>query len=93
MKTNVKFLVHYSLVYDEELFAFFPDELHVEVVDETTAKGKLYLMRCYSHIGQHSACHIDYANESREATKEEYNPLLEELLSIGYELNILNKDK
>jgi len=45
----------------------------------------------YSHIGQHSACHKDYANECKEATKEEYAPLLEELKGQGYEnLQILN---
>jgi hypothetical protein len=44
---------------------------------------------CYSHIGQHSACHPDYAKECKEAT--DYQELKEELESIGYSLNILNK--
>ena len=87
MKTNVKFLVNNDTDYHTDLFAFFPDDLYSELVYEDT------MLNSYSSVGQHSACHIDYANESREATEEEYNSLKEELLSIGYELNILNKDK
>lgn len=43
----------------------------------------------YSHIGQHSACSIDYVKGCRPATLIEYEPLKKELESIGYNLNIL----
>lgn len=46
----------------------------------------------YAHLGQHSGCHIDYANECKEATSIEYADLKKELESIGYNINILNKD-
>jgi hypothetical protein len=46
---------------------------------------------CYSHIGQHCGCCIEYVNESRPATKEEYKDLLEELTSIGYDVLIPQK--
>jgi len=84
MKTKVKFLVHSSLVYGDEIFAFFPDE-----PEDKEYTPDLYTS--YAHIGQHSACHIDYANESREATLKEYLTLKEELISLGYKLDILNK--
>ena len=45
---------------------------------------------CYAHIGQHSACNLDYvAIETVEATPEEYKDLADELTnSIGYNLDI-----
>ena len=46
---------------------------------------------CYSHVGQHSACHIDYVHGSKPATESEYQALKQELESIGYELNIIKK--
>lgn len=67
------------------VFAFFPEEKHNNIED------KMFV--CYAHIGQHSACHIDYANECKEATKKQYLPLLNELQSIGYnDLKVLNKN-
>lgn len=66
-----------------QVFAFFPEEKYNSIEN-----GTFY---SYSTIGQHSACHIDYAKECKEATKEEYLPLMKELKQIGYNLNILNK--
>ena len=75
-KTDVKFLVNGS-----DLFAFFPQENY--------DNGNI-LKSAYSHIGQHSACCEDYADESRPATEAERAGLIKELKSIGYKLNILN---
>lgn len=61
-----------------DIFAFFPDL----VADR---KGNL---TSYAHIGQHSACSIDYAKQCKVA--EHYKELAAELTSIGYELDILN---
>lgn len=84
-KTDVKFLVNETdKDFDKDVFAFFPKEKY---------KGthERYIIRMsYSHIGQHSDCHIDYANESRPATKEEREDLIKELESIGYNLNTIN---
>lgn len=79
MKTKVQFLIH-GKGKDKDLFAYFPG-LTVGTMYNTS----------YSHIGQHAACSPIYARESREATKKEYSCLLTELISIGYDLEILNK--
>lgn len=96
IKTRVQFLVNCetfeklglpnaeglkeSGIYND-LFAFFPD-------DKYNADPALFTS--YSHVGQHSACHIDYVKESRPATPEEYNDLKLELESLGYNLEVVN---
>lgn len=75
-KTQVVFLINERT---NDLFAFFPNE---DYNDFSLTKV------CYSHVGQHSGCVLDYAKESKEATKEEYNDLKEELESIGYNLEL-----
>ena len=79
-KTSVVFLIHNTDNQHSDLFAFFP-----KIVEQNS----VYM--CYARNGQHSPCHIDYARESRLATPEEYDPLREELESLGYNLNILSK--
>lgn len=46
------------------------------------------IITCYSHIGQHSACQVDYMNACDKATESEYADLKAELESIGYKLKI-----
>ena len=75
MKTKVKFLYN---EYNDDLFAYFPFE-------ESSQGYKT----AYSHLGQHSACHHKYAEESREATMLEYLDLFNELQSIGYRLELI----
>lgn len=78
-KTKVKFLVNETDKI-QDVFAFFPEEVH---------NGEL--KTSYSHIGQHSACSEEYANESRDATPEERKDLQNELEnSVGYNLEVLN---
>lgn len=87
MITKVKFLIEKpegDLPCD--VFAFFPNSLYSS---SPVYEGKMF--DCYAHVGQHSSCHIDYASECIEATKEQYLPLLNELESIGYKLEVLNK--
>ncbi len=79
MKTKVEFLYNER---EDDLFAFFPEK---DYYDNPLIKTS------YAHIGQHSACHIEYAKESREATKKEYEPLKRELESLGYDLIIMNR--
>ena len=64
----------------DESFAYFPEENYNNLSKTTKV--------CYSHVGQHSACCIAYAKESRLATKEEYKELKDELESIGYNLEL-----
>ena len=80
--TNVLFLLGRDS--ETEVFAYFPDnfynkQLHPDLRD------------CYSHIGQHSACHVDYAAGCKEANYNQYQDLLKELVSIGYE-NLIIKN-
>jgi len=77
--TKVMFLVNERDPEDPDLFAYFPEEIH---------NGEY--RTAYSHIGQHSSAHPDYAKESREASPEEYANLKAELEGIGYDLEILN---
>ena len=78
-KTKVVFLINES-DDSEDLFAFFPEEEYHSEPSNTKMS--------YAHIGQHSACVMDYAKESRVATKEEYSDLEKELESIGYNLEL-----
>ena len=76
-KTQVVFLINERT---NELFAYFLEENHNDLSETTKV--------CYSHVGQHSACCIAYAKESREATEEEYKELKEELEGTGYNLEL-----
>ena len=76
-KTKVKFLIEKDT--KEDVFAYFP----YEIADLQGNKMS------YSTQGQHSACHPDYANECTPAPKSMFIPLLNELISIGYQLQII----
>ncbi len=80
-QTKVMFLVNENDPENPDVFAYFPEIKHQGIY-----------RTAYSHIGQHSAIHPDYANESRQATPEEYQELKTELEGIGYNLEIINKD-
>lgn len=46
----------------------------------------------YQHIGQHGACHPDLLKNFKDASYKEYEELLKELESIGYDnLLVLNE--
>ena len=49
------------------------------------------MVTCYAHCGQHSALHIDYLTGLKAASFEESNPLLLELINIGYDCKITKK--
>lgn len=67
---------------DGDIFAYFP---------ELPFNNQPGMFTCYAHIGQHSACHRDYLRGKRLATKEQYQPLLNELIGQGYDdLIVLN---
>lgn len=76
--TDVVFLFEQD---EDTVFAFFPCEHY---------NHDLSLRTCYAHVGQHSACAIDYANGKRIAKEEDYKALKNELEGIGYKLNVLN---
>jgi hypothetical protein len=72
-KTIVRFYIEPNA--NGQAFSYFPK-------DNGEFKG------CYSHIGQHSACHPDYLKQCRKATPEQYAPLKTELENIGYNLTV-----
>ena len=76
-KTQVVFLFNER---EKDLFAFFLNEDYNDISSLTKV--------CYSHVGQHSACVMDYAKESRQATKDEYKDLKGELEGLGYNLEL-----
>lgn len=61
-----------------DIFAFFP-----ELIADRNGNFTLY-----SHVGQHSACSMEYARKCKVA--DHYRELAAELSSIGYSLDILN---
>lgn len=50
-------------------------------------------LTCYSHIGQHSACSLDWLRTTRPATPDEYAALKAELegAPYGYRLRIYDR--
>ncbi len=75
MKTDVIFRY-----WENTVIAIFPDEL-----------GNMNPATCssYQAIGQHGACAPDFIiQNSKLATPEQYQPLFDELTSIGYSLKI-----
>ena len=66
------------------VFAFFPREHYFD----KSHKAYNYNFMSYAHVGQHSPCNIDYAEECEKAT--EYSELKTELEGLGYNLNVLN---
>lgn len=78
MKTKIKFLFEADSTTD--VFAYMPYENHA--INSKTA---------YSHIGQHSACSPEYAKHCKPAPFTAFEPLLNELKSMGYDVEILNR--
>jgi hypothetical protein len=69
-----------SMRGEVEIGAFFPEE-----------PQSFNTILCYAHVGQHSGASRDYMKSLEPATKNEYQSLLDELQSIGYELEIINE--
>lgn len=62
-----------------EVIALFPQE---------PAKSDGWECMSYMHQGQHSAASPRIVDNTKAATPKEYAPLVAELLSIGYRLDI-----
>jgi pyruvate/oxaloacetate carboxyltransferase len=46
---------------------------------------------CYAHLGQHGAVALDYLQDTFPARTLEYYPLMKELESIGYDLQVAKR--
>ena len=78
--TRVKFLMDKTEDNTGDVFALFPDLVY---------NREPSIVTCYAHIGQHSACSLEYASECKEATVKQYKDLYNELTNcIGYNLDI-----
>lgn len=85
MATLVKFLIDKDLDDDKgEVFAYFPNLNYNKHMYGNSVKTG------YAHIGQHTSVQADYAAECKLATPLQYEALKNELISIGYELNIVS---
>ena len=71
-KTRMAFLVDEDF---GEVTAFFVDDKWNEK-DYTS----------YSHVGQHGPASVEWAKGCRQARKDEYTALLNELTEIGYDV-------
>jgi len=57
----------------------------VAVFPECKEMGNTQTVLCYSHEGQHSSGELSYFKNLPLSSKKEYEPLLKELKSIGYD--------
>lgn len=80
---RVKFLIEKPEDISCDVFAFFPNDKHSNLND---------MFITYDHLNQHSSCDLEYANECRLATKQEYQSLLNELVRIGYKNLIVENE-
>ena len=70
--------VHFRKWEDEDVIALWND-----------GSASTGYIASYEHIGQHGDASPELISELQEATKEEYTPLLKELESIGYSVNVI----
>lgn len=80
-KTKVIFRVDKE---DNQVIAVFPELAGTNSYWQNCA--------CYTHVGQHSSCHVDYARLfTRPAKPSEFKALQEELEFLGYNLQIVKR--
>ena len=81
-ETTVVFLVDTKNSPPDHVFAFFPFENYRSYNDLSKVS--------FSHVGQHSACSVDYAKSCRVASKKESESLKKELEGLGYNLKVVD---
>lgn len=98
-KTNVRFVYPRYPGGTREVLAVFmgrsagiryaPGYSGINSLDGKPYKVKgQWLRQCYAHIGQHAECSDGFQKRTR-ATPEQYAPLLRELESIGYNVEVV----
>ena len=80
MKKDVEITQVQFRKFKGEIIAVFP----YEVWNSTDVAS-------YMHVGQHSGCYWGINYYSKPATEQEYKPLLNELESIGYNLQVIKR--
>ena len=90
MTHKQKLFVRFVIFHNEVLAVFMRNTSERRYAN--SGSGFSWVRGCYAHNGQHGECY-DGMHNRKQATKEEYAPLAQELKSLGYELTIMNKDK
>jgi hypothetical protein len=84
MATLVKFLKEPNSPNPDGVLAYFPQLNWIPWSNLTKTS--------YAHIGQHSACTVEYAKTLVPVTNvNECKDLIKELKGLGYKLKVLNK--
>jgi dimeric dUTPase (all-alpha-NTP-PPase superfamily) len=65
-----------------DIIALFPDNACTQNICDCES---------YMHIGQHGAASVSIVNWTKPASKEEYQTLYQELISIGYDLELASR--
>jgi hypothetical protein len=81
-KTKVLFLVETDSDGNSSTLAVFPDKKN--------GRGSV---ECYTHAEQHSNAGYDYYEGLKRQKHPDYMPLYQELVSLGYDLEVLNIDE
>lgn len=73
------------------IFRKFKDGDIIAIFPELNGTNDLFTMSSYMHVGQHGSCDDSLMYKTKPATADEYQPLYNELESIGYNLEIRRK--
>ena len=63
----------------------------VVAVFPTMVEGRVGVVTCYAHLGQHGTCDRAWYVTTRAAKPSEYESLKSELESIGYNLRVIKR--
>lgn len=81
-KTKVLFLLETDSEGNSSTLAVFPDKKN--------GRGSV---ECYTHAEQHSNAGYEYYEGLKQQKHPGYMPLYQELVSLGYDLEVLNNDE
>jgi DNA-binding phage protein len=80
-KTKVLFLAETDENNNSSTLAVFPD-----------IKEGRGMVQCFSHAEGHSQAAVEYYKSLKQQDPPNYSPLLQGLVSLGYNLEVLNTD-
>jgi len=76
------------------IFRKFPDGDVIAIFPQIAADSNRYHCLSYMRVGQHSACDpLGVVRKTKPATRREVEPLEMELASIGYSLEIIERNR
>jgi len=76
------------------IFRKFPDGDVIAIFPQIAADSSGYHCLSYMKVGQHSACDpLGIVRKTKLATRRDFEPLEMELASIGYSLEIIERNR